>query len=69
MRRKVVAHLFPAPGQPVEVKVSEGVVTLTGHVRDAVLIPAAARLIRAIEGVVDFDNQLTTAHLTAGPPA
>ncbi|WP_055551615.1 CBS domain-containing protein [Streptomyces sp. NBRC 110028] len=68
VRREVVAHLFPAPGQAVEVRVSEGVVTLSGHVRDAVLIPAAARLIRAVEGVVDFDNQLTTAHLT-GPPA
>lgn len=68
VRREVVAHLFPAPGQPVEVRVSEGVVTLTGHIRDAMLIPAAARLIRAVEGVVDFDNQLTTAHLTR-PPA
>jgi CBS domain-containing protein len=68
VRREVVAHLFPAPGQQVAVSVSEGVVTLSGHVRDAVLIPAAARLIRAVEGVVDFDNQLTTTHLT-GPPA
>ncbi|MBL1098818.1 CBS domain-containing protein [Streptomyces coffeae] len=64
VRNEVVTHLFPAPGQTVQVSVSEGVVTLTGRIRDAVLIPAAARLIRAVEGVVDFDNQLTTA-----PPA
>ncbi|MET7935591.1 CBS domain-containing protein [Streptomyces sp. NPDC005322] len=64
VREEVVAHLFPAPGQTVRVSVSEGVVTLSGQVRDAVLIPAAARLIRAIEGVVDFENQLTAA-----PPA
>ncbi|AJZ83745.1 CBS domain-containing protein [Streptomyces antimycoticus] len=62
VRREVVAHLFPAAGETVRVSVDEGVVTLTGRVKEAVLIPAAARLIRAIEGVVDFDN-----HLTAGP--
>ncbi|MEU8827944.1 CBS domain-containing protein [Streptomyces sp. NPDC048636] len=64
VRREVVAHLFPGPVQTVRVSVDEGVVTLTGRIRDAVLVPAAARLIRAVEGVVDFDNQLTTA-----PPA
>ncbi|WNE94766.1 CBS domain-containing protein [Streptomyces luomodiensis] len=61
VRHEVVAHLFPATGETVRVSVNEGVVTLTGRVREAVLIPAAARLIRAIEGVVDFDNQLTAA--------
>ncbi|MBO3677952.1 CBS domain-containing protein [Streptomyces sp. NEAU-YJ-81] len=65
VRREVVAHLFPAVGETVRVSVNEGVVTLTGRVREAVLIPAAARLIRAIEGVVDFDNQLTAAPHTA----
>ncbi|MER8156406.1 CBS domain-containing protein [Streptomyces sp. NPDC094472] len=65
VRREVVAHLFPAAGETVRVSVNEGVVTLTGRVKEAVLIPAAARLIRAIEGVVDFDNQLTAAPHTA----
>ncbi len=60
VRHEVVAHLFPGPGQTVRVSVSEGVVTLTGRVRDAVLVPAAARLIRAVEGVVDFENRLTS---------
>ncbi|WP_102936631.1 CBS domain-containing protein [Streptomyces malaysiensis] len=65
VRREVVTHLFPAEGEIVRVSVNEGVVTLTGRVKEAVLIPAAARLIRAIEGVVDFDNQLTAAPHTA----
>ena len=47
-------------------EVREGVVTLGGRIRDPSLVPAAARLIRAVEGVVDFDSQLTTAHLTPG---
>lgn len=68
VRREVVTHLFPAPARPIEVRVSEGVVTLSGEIREAVLIPAAARLIRAIEGVVDFDNQLTTTPHVARRP-
>ncbi|MET9294711.1 CBS domain-containing protein [Streptomyces sp. NPDC003077] len=48
---EVVDRLFP--GQDVAVAVDEGVVTLTGKVRDGSLIPVAARLVRAVEGVVD----------------
>ncbi|MFE9774573.1 CBS domain-containing protein [Streptomyces sp. NPDC005931] len=55
VRREVVAHLFPAPGSAVRVEVDEGVVRLVGQVRDTSLIPAAARLIRAVEGVVDVE--------------
>ncbi|MGW3565928.1 CBS domain-containing protein [Streptomyces sp. NPDC000941] len=68
VRREVVSYLFPASaGQPVLVSVREGVVTLTGQVRDAALIPAAARLIRSVEGVVDFDNRLTAVHHVTRP--
>ena len=68
VRRDVVSYLFPASaGQPVRVTVREGVVTLTGEVRDTALIPAAARLIRSVEGVVDFDNQLAAVHHVTRP--
>ncbi|WP_371525108.1 CBS domain-containing protein [Streptomyces sp. NBC_01283] len=58
IRREVVSYLFPAPTPSVRVKVRDGVVTLAGHIRDASLIPVAARLIRAVEGVVDVDFDL-----------
>ncbi|MFE9773728.1 CBS domain-containing protein [Streptomyces sp. NPDC005931] len=59
VRRDVVAHLFPASPEPVRVAVSEGVVTLTGRVRDTSLVPVAARAVRAVEGVVDVECHLT----------
>ncbi|GDY46609.1 hypothetical protein SANT12839_074910 [Streptomyces antimycoticus] len=34
---------------------SQGVVTLGGQLRDTALIPVAARLARAVEGVVDVE--------------
>ncbi|MER6628944.1 CBS domain-containing protein [Streptomyces sp. NPDC000987] len=51
--REVVAYLFPAPDAEVRVEVDEGVVTLGGRVRDTSLVPVAARMVRAVEGVVD----------------
>lgn len=39
--------------------VREGVVTLTGRVPDASLIPLAIRLARSVEGVVDVRCDLT----------
>ncbi|MFE0731484.1 CBS domain-containing protein [Streptomyces antibioticus] len=69
VRREVVAYLFPAPGSNVRVAVREGVVTLTGRVRDTSLVPVAARLIRAVEGVVDVDFDLTGHGLPADAPA
>lgn len=36
----------------------DGVVTLTGRVRDTSIVPFAARLVRAVEGVVDVDCAL-----------
>ncbi|MET8827863.1 CBS domain-containing protein [Streptomyces sp. NPDC004610] len=55
VRREIVAYLFPLPDSAVRVEVREGAVTLGGRVRDTSLIPVAARLIRAVEGVVDVD--------------
>ncbi|MCX5053006.1 MULTISPECIES: CBS domain-containing protein [unclassified Streptomyces] len=53
VRREVVSYLFPAPSSAVRVEVRDGVVTLGGRVRDTSLVPVAARLVRAVEGVVD----------------
>ncbi|MFE2521355.1 CBS domain-containing protein [Streptomyces mirabilis] len=59
VRREVVSYLFRAPLAPVRVQVYDGVVTLTGRVRDTSLVPVAARLVRAVEGVVDVEFELT----------
>lgn len=59
VRREVVSYLFRAPSAPVWVQVQDGVVTLTGRVRDTSLVPVAARLVRAVEGVVDVEFELT----------
>ncbi|WP_405653322.1 CBS domain-containing protein [Streptomyces sp. NBC_00019] len=58
VRREVVAYLFPAPESAVRVEVREGVVKLGGRVRDTSLVPVAARLARAVEGVVDIEFDL-----------
>ncbi|PZH14985.1 hypothetical protein C1I97_09235 [Streptomyces sp. NTH33] len=57
--REIVSYLFRAPSGPVHVEVRDGVVTLTGRVRDTSLVPVAARLVRAVEGVVDVECNLT----------
>ncbi|MFD6613607.1 CBS domain-containing protein, partial [Micromonospora chalcea] len=49
----VVAPLFRSLADNVRVEVSDGVVTLRGRVEDTSLVPVAARLVRAVEGVVD----------------
>ncbi|CAL9283260.1 CBS domain-containing protein [Streptomyces olindensis] len=59
VRREVVAYLFPSPTSAVRVAVQEGVVTLSGRIRDTALVPVAARLIRAVEGVVDAEFDLS----------
>ncbi|QLH25292.1 CBS domain-containing protein [Streptomyces sp. Rer75] len=55
VRRTVVSCLFPGLGHDVHVRVNEGVVTLSGELHDTALIPVAARLARAVEGVVDVE--------------
>ncbi|BBC30188.1 uncharacterized protein SGFS_014820 [Streptomyces graminofaciens] len=59
VRREIVSYLFPAPTSSVRVEVRDGVVKLVGHVRDTSLVPVAARLVRAVEGVVDVAFDLT----------
>jgi CBS domain-containing protein len=55
VRREVVSYLFPDPASAVRVEVRDGVVRLGGRVRDTSLVPVAARLVRAVEGVVDVE--------------
>ncbi|MEU9759014.1 CBS domain-containing protein [Streptomyces sp. NPDC047985] len=66
VRRTVVSYLFPALSHTIHVNVHEGVVTLRGKVQDTSLVSVAARLVRAVEGVVDVEPHLTGA---SGTPA
>ncbi|MFB8248931.1 CBS domain-containing protein [Streptomyces sp. NPDC001046] len=59
IREEVLAPLFPATAEPLRVDVADGVVTLTGRVRDTSLVPVVARLVRSVEGVVDVDVALS----------
>jgi len=59
VRREVVARFFTASVEPIQVEVHDGVVTLTGRVRDTSLVPVVTRLVRAVEGVVDVDCALS----------
>ncbi|MEU0075581.1 CBS domain-containing protein [Streptomyces sp. NPDC006332] len=67
VRREVVSRLFPAQKSSIHVDVRDGVVKLVGQVRDTSLVPVAARLVRAVEGVVDVDFDLTR-HVDPAPP-
>ena len=58
VRREIVSDLFPAPLEPIRVQVADGVVTLTGKIRDTSLVPVTDRLVRAVEGVVDVECHL-----------
>ncbi|MFF0745450.1 CBS domain-containing protein [Streptomyces sp. NPDC004111] len=61
---RTLAPLFP--GQDVTASVEEGVVTVRGAIRDRRLVPVAARLAQAVEGVVDVRMELTAPE---GPQA
>ncbi|MFF0622298.1 CBS domain-containing protein [Streptomyces sp. NPDC004296] len=63
VRTEIVDRLFTGTHPKVEVSVRDGVVTLHGPVRDSALLPVAARLVRAVEGVVDvtFDVRVAPA--------
>jgi CBS-domain-containing membrane protein len=68
VRREIVSYLFPVPSSVTQVEVHDGVVTLTGRIRDTALVPVAARLVRAVEGVVDVRFDLThDDHGVRGP--
>ncbi|MFE2476067.1 CBS domain-containing protein [Streptomyces sp. NPDC059389] len=58
IRHEVVEHLFPLSHRDITVDVRHGIVTLSGKTRDPHLIPVAARLARAVEGVVDVRCRL-----------
>ncbi|MBA9043873.1 MULTISPECIES: CBS domain-containing protein [Streptomyces] len=58
----VVTRLFGAEAAGIRVEVHDGVVTLSGRVRETALVPLAGRLARAVPGVVDVRCAL------AGPP-
>lgn len=58
VRREIVGPLFLSHDQDVAVEVTDGVVTLSGDIRDCSLVPVAARLVRGVEGVVDVDMRL-----------
>ncbi|MFI1354429.1 CBS domain-containing protein [Streptomyces sp. NPDC020898] len=58
VRREIVSYLFPTPASGVRTEVRDGVVKLGGYVRDTSLVPVAARLVRAVEGVVDVEFEL-----------
>ncbi|MER6573214.1 BON domain-containing protein, partial [Streptomyces sp. NPDC001093] len=53
VRHEIVARLLPPSSSDLRAEVHDGVVTLTGRIRDTSLVPLAARLVRAVEGVVD----------------
>ncbi|WP_043268319.1 CBS domain-containing protein [Streptomyces sp. CT34] len=59
IRQDIVGHLFAVSRGDLRVTVSDGVVTLSGRVGDTSLIPVAARLVRAVEGVVDVTFDVT----------
>ncbi|QUC60018.1 CBS domain-containing protein [Streptomyces sp. A2-16] len=68
VRREVVSYLFPTPSSTVRVEVHDGAVTLVGRIRDTSLVPVAARLVRAVEGVVNVDFELEGREDTTHSP-
>ncbi|MHA7961738.1 CBS domain-containing protein [Streptomyces sp. L500] len=58
IRDDVIVPLFPHREPTVEIRVEEGIVTLSGHMADTALIPLVTRLVRAVEGVVSADIRL-----------
>ncbi|WP_406835137.1 CBS domain-containing protein [Streptomyces sp. AHU1] len=64
VQREIVSPLFPPPASAIQVKVHDGVATLTGSTHDTAMVPVAARLVRAVEGVVDV--QFDLAHESLG---
>ncbi|QHC22999.1 CBS domain-containing protein [Streptomyces sp. GS7] len=66
--RRVLVTFFAAPTKGLHVEVGDGVVTLSGRMRDRSLVPVVARLVRGIEGVVDVEYDVTgVAPVRVGP--
>ncbi|MEI5098377.1 CBS domain-containing protein [Streptomyces sp. PmtG] len=57
IRDSVLAPLPASEG--LEIRVRQGVVTITGTLRDTALVPVLARAARAVEGVVDIRLDLS----------
>jgi CBS domain-containing protein len=53
VRDQIVAYLFPDEPCSIRVTVADGTVTLSGRMADTSRVPVVARLVRAVEGVVD----------------
>ncbi|GAA2345587.1 CBS domain-containing protein [Streptomyces caniferus] len=58
VRAEVVDRLFADSAETLSVRVTDGVVALSGRIRNMSLVPVAARLVRAVEGVVDVTFDL-----------
>jgi CBS domain-containing protein len=67
VRQEVVVPLFPSCAERIHVQVRDGRVTLTGHIRDTSVVPVAARLVHAVEGVVDVECRLSSDASLAVP--
>ncbi|MEU8782428.1 CBS domain-containing protein [Streptomyces sp. NPDC048637] len=52
IRTEIIGRLFAASPDDLAVSVTDGVVTLSGTLRDPSLLPVTARLVQAVEGVV-----------------
>ncbi|AZS70113.1 hypothetical protein DDE74_03410 [Streptomyces lydicus] len=59
IRTEIIGPLFAAAPGDLAVSVTDGVVTLSGTVRDPSLLPVTARLVQAVEGVVDVRFDVT----------
>ncbi|ARF53357.1 CBS domain-containing protein [Streptomyces gilvosporeus] len=59
IRRDIIRHVFAVAHEDMQVTVENGVAMLSGHMSNTSLIPLAARLIRAVEGVVDVTFDVT----------
>ncbi|TJZ58965.1 CBS domain-containing protein [Streptomyces piniterrae] len=69
IRQDIVGRLFAVSHDELDVEVTEGVVTISGRVRDTSVIPMAARLVRAVEGVVDVAFDVTGPASETAPGA
>lgn len=61
VRQEVTSRLSLGGAGALDVRVEQGVVTLTGVIPDTALVPLTAKLVRSIEGVVDVRMELTGA--------
>lgn len=66
--RRTVADTLPTAAH-VDVSVTDGVVTLSGDLRDRALVPLLARAVRAVEGTIDIRVNLNSPACAANDPA